>query len=194
MLRPARARPEPGVQIPSAHARRWVRDQTSPEEMLSCLAYEGDYAPLDYGRLRRLRQAGAIALIAILLIGSIVLGKNIAKNIFGGLLIGATKITENVYNLPTKFRRMDRSAIKYVTVSGGSVCVVRLVIEIDGEQHRTLTQTRRAASVRDYCSGKSTHFCSDADIPLSEDSGGALRSSSHFKEYGFRVVCGRQPA
>jgi hypothetical protein len=27
---------------------------------------------------------------------------------------------------------------------------VRLVIEIDGEQHRTLTQTRRAASVRDY--------------------------------------------
>jgi hypothetical protein len=89
---------------------------------------------------------------------------------------------------------MDRSAIKYVTVSGGSVCVVRLVIEIDGEQHRTLTQTRRAASVRDYCSGKSTHFCSDVDIPLSEDSGGALRSSSHFKEYGFRVECGRQPA
>jgi very-short-patch-repair endonuclease len=44
---------------------------------------------------------------------------------------------------------------------------MRLVIEIDGEQHRTLTQTRRAASVRDYCSGKSTHFCSDVDIPLS---------------------------
>jgi hypothetical protein len=64
---------------------------------------------------------------------------------------------------------------------------VRLVIEI-GEQHRTLKQTRRAASVRDYFSGKSTHFCSDADIPLSEDSGGGLRSSSHFKEYGFRVV------
>ena len=52
-----------------------------PEQMLSCLAYEGDYALLDYGRLRRLRQAGAIALIAILLIGGIVLGKNIAKNI-----------------------------------------------------------------------------------------------------------------
>ncbi|MGB6698084.1 MAG: hypothetical protein WBE80_05050 [Methylocella sp.] len=65
---------------------------------------------------------------------------------------------------------------------------VRLTIEIDGEQHRTLTQTRRAASVRDYCFGKSTHFCSDVDIPLSEDSGGGLRSSSHFKEYGFRVV------
>ncbi|MFZ3326237.1 MAG: hypothetical protein WA231_10215 [Methylocella sp.] len=57
---------------------------------------------------------------------------------------------------------------------------VRLVIEIDVEQHRTLTQTRRAASVRDYCSGKSTHFCSDVDIPLSEDSGGGLRSSSSF--------------
>jgi hypothetical protein len=35
---------------------------------------------------------------------------------------------------------------------------VRLVIKIDGEQHRTLTQTRRAASVRDYCSGKRRIF------------------------------------
>jgi hypothetical protein len=69
---------------------------------------------------------------------------------------------------------------------------VRLVIEIDGEQHRTLTQTRRAASVRDYCSGKSTHFCSDADIPLSEIA--VAPFGVHLILYGFRVVCGRQPA
>ncbi len=59
---------------------------------------------------------------------------------------------------------------------------VRLVIEIDVEQHRTLTQTWRAASVRDYCSGKSTHLCSDVDIlPLSgKIAVAASRSSSSF--------------
>ena len=67
-----------------------------------------------------LRQAGAIALLALLLIGAIVLWKNNRNEHLGNLLIRASQVTENVYNLPTKFRRMDRSAVEYVKISGGS--------------------------------------------------------------------------